>query len=158
MRNVSSKSRCLRLMAVVALLVPVSASAAWASSTGVKPGIYAAVTSQGSAFTFKVVTHCAKNPATRCLYSGTYPSVAAPCPNGQTGGGLLNYPQGTISKSGKLSVTEGTIAAGTYVKITLKITGNRFTGTLRALYPEQPGQALPACDTGTVSFSGHRDS
>jgi hypothetical protein len=151
-------SRCFRLLALVGLLVAVGASAAWASSPVVKTGIYSAVTSQGSAFTFKVVTHCVKNPATRCLYSDTYPSVPAPCPNGQTGGGVLNYPQGAISKSGKLSVTEGTIGAGTYVKITLKITGNSVTGTLRALFPEQAGQAVPACDTGTVSFSGHRGS
>lgn len=159
MRAVSlRRNRCFRLLAVVGLLVAVGASAAWASPLGVKTGIYSAVTSQGSAFTFKVVTHCVKNPATRCLYSDTYPSVPAPCPNGQTGGGVLNYPQGAISKSGKLSVTEGTIAAGTYVKITLEITGNSVTGTLRALFPEQAGQAVPACDTGTVSFSGHRGS
>ena len=135
-----------------------NATGASASSAGVKTGTYSVVTSQGSAFKFKVVVHCAKNPATRCLYSDTYPSVPAPCPNGQTGGGMLNYPQGTISKKGKLSVTEGTVAAGTYVKITLKITGTSVTGTLRALFPEQLGQAVPACDTGTVSFSGHRGS
>jgi hypothetical protein len=157
MPRVSRKTRrSLSWATLVGSLVALGVGAAAASSASVKTGVYSATTSQGSAFKFKVVEHCAKNPATRCLYSDTYPTVPAPCPNGQTGGGLLNYPQGTISKSGKLSVVEGTIAAGTYVRITLKISGSSVTGTLRALYPEVLGQASPACDTGTVSFSGHR--
>jgi hypothetical protein len=144
------------IAAAVIALGGFTAAAAIAKSAVIKTGVYSATTSQGSAFTFKVVDHCTKNVAARCVYSDTYPSVPAPCPNGQTGGGLLDYPQGVLSKKGKLNVVEGTIAAGTYVKFTLKITGAKVTGTLRELYPEQVGQALPACDSGTVTFTGHR--
>jgi len=152
-----SGRRWLSLPIVGALVVFAFAGTALAKAP-VKLGVYSATTSSGSAFQFKVIDHCSKSPATRCLYSDTYPTVQAPCPNGQSGGGLLNYPQGVISKSGKLSVVQGTIAAGTYIKFTAVFKGNSVSGTLRALYPEQIGQALPACDSGTVTFMGQRGS
>jgi hypothetical protein len=152
-----SGRRWLSLLIVGGLVVFAFAGTALAKAP-VKLGVYTATTANGSSFEFKVVDHCSKSPTTRCLYSDTYPTVQAPCPNGQTGGGLLNYPQGVISKSGKLSVVQGTIAAGTYVKFTVVFKGNSVNGTLRALYPETIGQATPACDSGTVTFTGHRGS
>jgi len=138
------------------LVSVVATSTALATTKPVQTGIYSAETAQGSAFTFKVVVNCASKASVRCLYSGTYPTVSARCPNGQTGGGLLNYPQGTISSNGTINVVEGTIASGTYVKLALKFTGNRVSGTMRQLFPEQLGAARPACDSGTVVFTGHR--
>jgi hypothetical protein len=143
------------LATMLLVLGVVATSTALATTKPVQTGIYSAKTAQGSSFTFKVV-NCASTASERCLYSDTYPTVSARCPNGQTGGGLLNYPQGTISSNGTLNVVEGTIASGTYVKLALKFTGNRVSGTMRQLFPEQLGAARPACDSGTVVFTGHR--
>src|ERR1700749_296713 len=88
--------------ALVLALALAVAAAAKPAPVKFKTGTYAAKTSQGGHFRFKIeghtaADHCGSVASPPCFIAISYPTITEPCPTGPAGGGMFSVPNGFVN-------------------------------------------------------------
>jgi hypothetical protein len=147
------------LGSLVLALVVSAAAAAKSPSAKFKTGTYAAKTSQGEKFKFKLEAHtasdhCGTAARAHCFIAITYPTISEPCTTGSPGGGEFSVPNGFVSSKGAFHYHQALQGPQQpLIDFTAHASGSKVTGTLREKDDNGPGDT---CDTGTVKWTAHR--
>jgi hypothetical protein len=125
-------------------------------------GEYAATTTQGGHFTFKIEAHtasdhCGTSASSHCFIAITYPTFSEPCPGGQPLSGSFSVPNGFVSLAGNFSYHQALNGSQEpLIKFQAHAAGAKVTGTFREEDETDTGTTTTTCDTGTVHWSARR--